>query len=847
MTVCTALCIQLAAIASADALPSFEHWLMVPSVAGGGRSPLRTDPIEYQIVMGTWAAPKSGDVVTRGDGQTRTWSTATPTTDGWIEDDGLAGGYVFATTRSESPAIAILDAAGHSMVYVNGEPRMGDPYAYGYLQLPVELKAGENTFLFRVDRGRVKARLVEPKSDVYFNIGDPTLPDQVVGETERMLGAVVLVNATRDAVPAGKLKIRSEFAGGTDETDVPGILPLTIRKVPIAIAAQPTLPASERPLKLELIAPNGSVADTADFPMRVAAKEDWRRITFTSGIDGSVQSYCMWPPAAGAESGDPNQLPGLIFTVHGASVEATNQIKAYTPKPWAYIVAPTNRRPYGFDWEDWGRLDALEVWDHFLAHHKTDELRRWLTGHSMGGHGTWQLGGHFPDRFAAIAPCSGWVSFFSYANQKEFHPVQGDTKIAELLRRATNPSDTLGLSNNWKHYGVYVLHGDADDNVPVTEARTMRERLGQFHTDFCYYEKPGGGHWWDNTAVDWPPLMEFIKARARKPASEVREIDFTTVNPAISASSAWVWIMQQERRLLPSRIRVRAIPDERRFIATTENITAFAVASLFDQLGRNNWKDFNSEYVQQHIWRSAQIDGQEVQMPSIDELGVAWPHLILFPLVRENGVWKYARDPSYFAGQVVGGGPAGLFKLAFARNMVFVLGTSGDADEDRWARSKARYDAEQWYYRGNGAVDVVADTELERFEIESRSRHSKILYGNVSMNAATETLLKDCPIRVSTAAVEVGERRIEADSLACLCLCPPVRDDRDSSVAIIAPTGPIGMRLCDRLPYFVSGVAYPDVTVLSPDVLMKGLPGVVATGFFGNDWTVENGEFGFAE
>ena len=24
----------------------------------------------------------------------------------------------------------------------------------------------------------------------------------------------------------------------------------------------------------------------------------------------------------------------------------------------AEVVAPTNRRPFGFDWQDWGRLDA---------------------------------------------------------------------------------------------------------------------------------------------------------------------------------------------------------------------------------------------------------------------------------------------------------------------------------------------------------------------------------------------------------------------------------------------------------------------------------------------------------
>jgi hypothetical protein len=50
----------------------------------------------------------------------------------------------------------------------------------------------------------------------------------------------------------------------------------------------------------------------------------------------------------------------MVFSLHGASVEATSQADAYGPHDWASIVCPTNRRPYGFDWEDTGRLDATE-------------------------------------------------------------------------------------------------------------------------------------------------------------------------------------------------------------------------------------------------------------------------------------------------------------------------------------------------------------------------------------------------------------------------------------------------------------------------------------------------------
>jgi len=32
----------------------------------------------------------------------------------------------------------------------------------------------------------------------------------------------------------------------------------------------------------------------------------------------------------------------------------------------------------------------------------------------MGGHGAWQIGSLYPDRFAAIGPSAGWLSFDSY-------------------------------------------------------------------------------------------------------------------------------------------------------------------------------------------------------------------------------------------------------------------------------------------------------------------------------------------------------------------------------------------------------------------------------------------------
>ncbi len=61
-------------------------------------------------------------------------------------------------------------------------------------------------------------------------------------------------------------------------------------------------------------------------------------------------------------------------------------------------------------------------------------------------------------------------------------------------------------------------------------------------------------------------------------------------------------------------------------------------------------------------------------------------------------------------------------------------------------------------------------------------------------------------------------------------------------MGVVGGTGLAGMRLTDRLPYFVSGVAYPDVCVLGPAVLAEGAIGVRLAGFFGLDWGEESGE-----
>ena len=250
------------------------------------------------------------------------------------------------------------------------------------------------------------------------------------------------------------------------------------------------------------------------------------------------------------------------------------QAACFTPKPWTYVVAPTNRRPFGFDWEDWGRLDALEVLDDAQRQFKVDPLRLWLTGHSMGGHGTWHLGVTFPDKFAAIGPSAGWISMVSYAGAER--PANPDP-LMELFLRAASAGDTLALVKNLSSIGVYILHGDQDDNVPVEEARTMRTMLAGFHPDWTYYERPGAGHWWGNPCVDWPEMFDFFSRRSRPQRSEVRHVEFATASPGVSADCHWATIEQQQKAFKLSSVHLTHDPEKRRFAGKTDNVACLAL------------------------------------------------------------------------------------------------------------------------------------------------------------------------------------------------------------------------------------------------------------------------------
>jgi pimeloyl-ACP methyl ester carboxylesterase len=783
----------------------------------GTRTGMSLDPVEAGIVRGDWKPPRSGQAVAFPGGVTRSWQTAEADPQGWFELDALEGGYAYFTVTSRTRRIALLEGMGHDMVFVNGEPRGGNQYQskeeweawephFNYSLIPIELRRGRNELLFKCYRRRLKVKLHAPASIALLNPNDLTLPDFRVGEPVAAWGGIVVINAS--SAPLRGARLLLSLPGNSTEiaTPVPVLSPLSIRKVGFRIEGQ--APAAAGPVNALLaLEANGARLGSVSLPLQSVQPGEPHRRTFLSHIDGSVQYYAVNP----ARATDRRGPLALLLSLHGASVEAINQAKSYEPKTWAHIVAPTNRRPYGYNWEDWGQLDVLEVLDLAKKELNIDPDRVYLTGHSMGGHGAWHIGETFPDLFAAIGPSAGWLSFWSYRARRA---PDASTPVGAVLARAASPSDTFALAENLRHTAVYVLHGSDDDNVPVTESRRMVEHLQRFHEDLVYHEQSGAGHWWDvsdepgTDCVDWAPMLDFFARHSRAGGTRVRQVDFVTASPGISSRSDWLAIEAQTQPLRLSSASVRVDPALRRFVGTTANVARLSLdVSTVDPGGPVN----------------VELDGQKIRGISVGSS----PRL---RLARSAGAWVVGSSPSPASKNPL---RYGTLKDAFRNHVVLVYGTKGTPAENAWAYAKARYDSERFWYQGNGSLELMRDVD---FDPAADPDRNVVLYGNSRTNAAWPALLGGSPVQVDGEGVEIGGRRVTGADLACLFIRPRPGTSV-ASVGVIAGTGIAGMRLTNNKLYLEAGYPFPDLLLFSAPRQEKS-DGILAAGFFGLDWSV---------
>ncbi|MEQ8272436.1 MAG: prolyl oligopeptidase family serine peptidase [Deltaproteobacteria bacterium] len=724
------------------------------------------DPIVAALTAGTFETPRSGT-----DENGIRWRAAR--IEGFtIEVPGAGAGtrYFCAQLLAEERAGLVGRFDGSANVYMNGAPLLGDFYRRGRLRVALPLEAGFNDLCVRyasdAQRGPPELELWRTTDEVAFNTANLTVPHLLTGDTTTQWVGLPVLNLTN--APAIELKSRvveSAWFAATEETRV-GLAGGSAPQVAFRLEPKQAVTEPDTTIEVELEVESASL----DFRYRttieletITATATHRR-TRVSRIDHSVQYYAVVPPS----NFDPNREYGVILALHGAAVEALGHARAYSRKDWAYVVAPTNRHPFGFDWEDWGRLDAIEALDEAIAQYRIDETRVYLTGHSMGGHGTWNVGVNHPDRFAVLGPSAGWSQFDQYGGARS---PQGPG-LAEAFRAAQHQSQTLDILENIEGRGIYIIHGDADNNVPVTLGRQMRDAARTITEDVQYHEQPGAGHWWNGDVadgadcVDWTPMMDFMQART---------VDTNPTSFTFHAAAPWV-----NGRY--GFVNVLAVEDP----YATSAVTSTSAGAGMLALTTDNVA-------------LLELDGGRLMEAGISSVTV------------DGEVWSVTNDLMRFGAAVKTPGAHGPFKEAFLRPFLFVYPDDGD-----YYRRYAAYLITAWQLIGNGyatALPVSALTEALRAE-------HHIVYLGVGADALADTT--NLPVQWDATGVTVGPTRY--DDAAIITVFP---EDGRLSALIHAPAG--DETLLNGVIPFRSGFGYPDYFVFERR-------GARTAGFFDEDW-----------
>jgi predicted peptidase len=111
-----------------------------------------------------------------------------------------------------------------------------------------------------------------------------------------------------------------------------------------------------------------------------------------------------------------------------------------------------------------------------------DPSRVYLTGLSMGGHGTWYVAYRHPQLFAAVVPICGWV--------REFERFRGSVPVVPGDSAAVMPSLVQRLAK----VPIWIFHGEVDQVVDVAGSREPFNALKAASANVRYSELLGINH-----------------------------------------------------------------------------------------------------------------------------------------------------------------------------------------------------------------------------------------------------------------------------------------------------------------------------------------------------------------
>lgn len=190
----------------------------------------------------------------------------------------------------------------------------------------------------------------------------------------------------------------------------------------------------------------------------------------------------------------------LVVCLHGSSGRGVGNVKQVSRSLMATILSTQENRkkypaflfvpqcPPNAEWGGLGHLPEynpliIQAIDSLEKEYSIDTTRRYLTGYSMGGYGTWHLIGTRPAMFAAAVPMCG----------------AGDPNLAKHMVEVP----------------IWAFHGAKDRNVLVRGSRDVVKAIKDAGGDPLYTEYKDKAHnIWENISKE-PDLLPWLFSQVK--------------------------------------------------------------------------------------------------------------------------------------------------------------------------------------------------------------------------------------------------------------------------------------------------------------------------------------------
>jgi len=224
-----------------------------------------------------------------------------------------------------------------------------------------------------------------------------------------------------------------------------------------------------------------------------------RQVHLPIVVDDVQMSYGLYVPQAY----DPRNAYPLVICLHGMGFSGDNYLERWEDRLGEEYILACPTMEGGAWWTETAEALVLAVFREVSSRYHVDLNRVLLTGMSNGGIGTYLVGISHADLFAGIAPMAAGIP-------KEIYP----------------------FLSNLEHTGVYIIHGEKDQVMPVALSREVYAYLEKLGYPVVYREHQlihpqAGGHFFPKDEV--PRLVEWFSKQRRDPypmdVLSIRDID----------------------------------------------------------------------------------------------------------------------------------------------------------------------------------------------------------------------------------------------------------------------------------------------------------------------------------